>query len=60
LRREYPTRAGIITAFVVKAFMIQEDKRKAVNREPIANDTSTKLFTMSHLSLDRCSLGHES
>lgn len=57
LRRRDPSTARISAAFGVKAFMIQKDNRKTVNREPIANDSSIRLFTMHHLFPDHSSCG---
>lgn len=55
--RGYSPVAGLAAAFESKAFIVQQETRKAVNNPPIASGPSIKLFTVRQLSSDHDSFG---
>ena len=56
-KRGDSTGAALAASFGSKAFIVQEETRKAMNNPPISSDPSIRLFTVRHLFSDHDSFG---
>ena len=51
-KRGCSTVAELAASFGSKAFIVQQETRKAMNNPPLASDPSIRLFTVRHLFSD--------